>query len=49
MTTYFIDKWYVEYPDGRLEPCYNKSTAQYLVNHGDAVRIVDVTRELMSA
>lgn len=45
--TYLIDTWYVEYPDGSLVPCQNLGTAQYLVNIGDAIRVVDITRELM--
>ena len=45
--TYLIDTWYVEYPDGSLVPCQNLSTAKYLVNIGDAVRVVDPTRELI--
>ena len=44
---YLIDTWYVEYPDGSLVPCQNLATAKYLVNIGDAVRVVDPTRELM--
>jgi hypothetical protein len=45
--TYLIDKWYIQYADGTLVPCQNRATAEYLVNIGDAERIVDVTRELM--
>jgi hypothetical protein len=46
---YLIDTWYVEYHDGSLYPCQNKRTAEYLVNIGDAKRIVDVTRVLMTS
>jgi len=46
--TYQIDKWYVQYADGTLVPCQNRATAEYLVNIGDAERIVDVTRQLMN-
>ena len=45
---FLIDTWYVQYPDGSLVPCQNYSTAKYLVDIGDADRIVDVTREIMS-
>jgi hypothetical protein len=45
--TYLIDTWYIQYADGTLVPCQNRATAEYLVNIGDAERIVDVTRELM--
>ena len=48
MTTYLIDKWYVEYPDGRVEPCQNYGTAEYLVTNTDAIRIVDPTREFLA-
>ena len=46
--TYLIGKWYVQYADGTLVPCQNRATAEYLVNIGDAERIVDVTQQLMS-
>ena len=49
MITYLIDTWYVEQPDGSLEPCQNYKTAEYLVINTDAIRIVDVTKELMKA
>ena len=42
-----IDTWYVKYFDGTLVPCQNRSTAEYLVNIGDAESVVDVTREMM--
>jgi hypothetical protein len=42
--TYLIDTWYVEYPDGSLKPCHNLKTAEYLVTHTDAIKVVDVTR-----
>lgn len=45
---FLIDTWYVQYPDGSLVPCQNYATAKYLVDVGDADRIVDVTREIMS-
>ena len=45
--SYLIGTWYVKKFDGTLEPCQNRATAEYLVNIGDAERIVDVTRELM--
>ena len=48
MSVYMIDKWYVKYPDGRMEPCQNYGTAEYLVNNTDAIAIVDPTKELMS-
>jgi hypothetical protein len=44
--TYLVDTWYVELPDGRLEPVANLATAQYLMSVGAAVRIVDVNRML---
>jgi hypothetical protein len=44
---YLIDTWYVEYPDGSLVPCQNFGSAKYLVDIGDAVRVVDVTKALM--
>ena len=44
---FLIDTWYIEKADGTLEPCQNYKTAEYLVANTDAVRIVDVTRELM--
>lgn len=47
MTTYLIDTWYVEYKDGTLIPCQNRATAEYLVKNGYAVRMVDITREMM--
>jgi hypothetical protein len=47
--SYIIDAWYVMYPDGSLVPCQNLSTAKYLVDIGDAVKVVDITRELMKA
>ena len=46
--SFLIDAWYVQYPDGSLVPCQNYATAKYLVDVGDADRIVDVTREVMS-
>ena len=46
--SYLIDTWYVQYPDGSLVPVQNYSTAKYLVDIGDATRVVDVTREAMS-
>jgi hypothetical protein len=46
---YIIGTWYVEYPDGRIEPCQNRGTAEYLVTNTDAIRIRDITRELMTA
>ena len=46
--SYLIDTWYVEYPDGRIEPCQNLATAKYLVVSGVADRIVDMTREVMA-
>ena len=46
--SYLIDTWYVEYPDGSVEPCQNYKTAEYLVTNTDAIKIVDVTRELMT-
>jgi hypothetical protein len=45
--SYLIGKWYVEYPDGSILPCQNYGTAKYLVDNGYALRIIDVTRELM--
>ena len=45
---YLIDTWYIEYPDGRLEPCQNRATAEYYVANTEAIKIVDPTRELMS-
>mgnify|MGYP001025518234 CR=1 FL=1 len=45
---FIIGAWYVQYGDGTLVPCQNRSTAEYLVNIGDAERIVDVTRQEMS-
>lgn len=48
MTTYLIDTWYVEYPDGSLVPCQNYGTAEYLVDIGDAVRVVDITKAYMN-
>lgn len=45
---YLIDTWYVQYPDGSLEPCQNLSTAKYLVASGVADRVVDITREVMA-
>lgn len=46
-TTYQIGKWYVQYSDGTLVPCQNYGTAKYLVDIGDAERVVDVTSALM--
>jgi len=46
--TYLIDTYYIQYPDGRLVPCQNRKTAEYLVTNTNAVRIVDMTREVMS-
>ena len=45
---FLIGKWYIEKADGTLQPCQNYKTAEYLVANTDAIRIVDVTRELMS-
>jgi len=45
---YIIDTWYVEYLDGTIGPCQNRKTAEYLVSVGEAIRLVDITRELMS-
>ena len=47
--TYLIDTWYVEYPDGRLVPCQNRGTAEYLLDNTDAICIRDITREVMTA
>jgi hypothetical protein len=47
--SYLIGKWYVEYLDGEIGPCQNLATAKYLVENGYAVRVIDMTRELMSA
>lgn len=44
MTTYLIDTWYVEHPDGSLHPVQNLATAKYLIMSGVAARIVDVHR-----
>lgn len=46
--TYLIGKFYVQYPDGSLVPCQNYATAKYLVDVGDAEKIVDVTTQIMS-
>ena len=46
--SYLIGKFYVMYPDGRLEPCQNLSTAKYLVENTEAISIVDPTKEAMS-
>ena len=46
--TYLIDTWYVEYPDGTLSPCQNYRTAEYIVANTEAIRIVDVTKELLT-
>ena len=46
---YQIDKWYVEYPDGEIGPCYNRATAQYLVDNGYATRMFYPTGELLKA
>jgi hypothetical protein len=46
--SYLIGKWYVEYLDGRVEPCQNYSTARYLVVSGVASRVIDITREMMA-
>jgi hypothetical protein len=46
--TYLIDTWYIEYPDGRLEPCQNRATAEYYVANTEAIQIVDVTRMVLS-
>ena len=48
MVTYLIDTWYIQYSDGRLEPCQNRATAQYYVDNGIAERIVNPTMELLS-
>lgn len=45
---YNIDTWYVQYPDGSLVPCQNYATAKYLVDIGDAEKIVDITRQVMT-
>jgi hypothetical protein len=47
MTTYLIDTWYVENLDGTLEPVANLATARQLVMSEVAVRIVDISRELL--
>ena len=46
--TYLIGKWYIKYADGRLEPCQNRKTAEYLVKNTEAIAIVDPTRAVMS-
>lgn len=46
--TYMIGTWYIEQEDGTLSPCQNYKTAEYLVTNTNAIRIVDVTREVMS-
>lgn len=45
MTTYLIDTWYVEYPDGSIGPVQNLATAKQLIMSEVAVRIVDIHRE----
>jgi hypothetical protein len=45
MTTYLVDTWYVEYPDGSIEPVANLATARHLIMSEVAVRIVDIHRE----
>ena len=45
--TLLIDTWYVENTDGTISPCQNLRTAQYLVNNGYAVRVLDMTRAVM--
>jgi hypothetical protein len=47
MTTYLIDTWYVENKDGLVEPVANLATARQLVMSEVAVRIVDISRELL--
>ena len=42
--TYFVDTWYIELPDGKLEPVANLATARYLVSIGEALRVVDMRR-----
>ena len=46
---YQIDRWYVEYLDGVIGPCYNRATAKYLVEEGYALRMFYPTRELLKA
>jgi hypothetical protein len=46
--TYLIDTYYIQYPDGRLVPCQNRKTAEYLVENTEAIKIVDPTKELLS-
>jgi len=46
--TYLIDTYYIQYSDGRLVPCQNRKTAEYLVKNTEAIKIVDPTKELMS-
>jgi hypothetical protein len=43
-----IDTWYVEHGDGTISPCQNLRTAEYLVKNGYAVRVLDMTRAVMS-
>lgn len=49
MTTYIIGVWYLEYADGTLVPCQNRATAEFLLRTTDAIRIRDITREMMTA
>jgi hypothetical protein len=46
--TYLIDTWYVESNEGTLEPVANLATGKYLVSNGYAVRLIDMTREVLS-
>jgi hypothetical protein len=45
--SYIIGTLYVMYPDGSLVPCQNRGTAEYLINHTDAIAIRDMTREVI--
>jgi len=45
---YLIDTYYIQYPGGKLVPCQNRKTAEYMVKNTEAIAIVDVTREEMS-
>jgi hypothetical protein len=47
MTTYLIDTYYVEYPDGSIGPVQNLATARYLIKSEVAVRIVDIHRQAL--
>jgi hypothetical protein len=44
---YQIGRWYIEYNDGVIGPCYNWATAKYLVDNGYAVRMFNPTEELL--